>query len=225
MAYENLKSFTLFRRLDDSALAMIRSRIIVQNSARHDVIIFEGDEDQALYLINKGGVKVNQINFEGNEVVINTLGAGDFFGEMAIINRETRSANVVATENTEIYKLGGPDFLQLLHAHSTIAIALLQRMSVRLKKCDKRINELSLNFAESRIAMSLINTARQAGKVTNKHVVIDGIPYKDELAQMACTSRQVVEETLSNFKKQGIIAEQEDRLLIFDFNKFIKDFS
>jgi len=148
MDIQLLKSFALFNKLSDAELQSISDKLIVLNYKKFDAIIFEGDTDKDLYLIHQGMVKVNQINFEGNEVVISTLGKGEFFGEMAIITEDERSANIIAVEDTEIYKLPAEDFEQALKNYPEIAIALLKKTAERLKVSSKRINELSLNYWE-----------------------------------------------------------------------------
>lgn len=225
MDIQSLKSFSLFSNLNEDILKLIVEKLIPAQYNKYEAILFEGDTDRDLYLIKSGGVKVNQINFEGNEVVISNLGPGDFFGEMAIITAEERSANVVATEDTEIFKLPAKDFERTLSQYPDIAIALLKKTAQRLKESSRRINELSLHYAESRIAISLIKTAQKAGKKNQKRVILEGFPYKHDLAKLACTSTKIVDQTIENFKRQGIIAEKEDRLLIFDFDKLIADFS
>lgn len=225
MDIQVLRSFALFANLSDEELKQISDKLISKSYKKFDAIIFEGDTDRDLYLIQKGLVKVNQINFEGNEVVISTLGKGEFFGEMAIITEEERSANIVAVEDTEIYKLPAEDFEYAIKHFPEISIALLKKTAQRLKDSSRRINELSLNYAESRIAMSLINTANKEGKKQKQRVILEGINYKDEIAKQACTSLKIVDQTIETFKRQGIIAEKDDKLLIFDFEKFVTDFS
>lgn len=225
MDIQALKTFSLFANLSEEELSQISGKLVAKNYKKFDVILFEGDDDKDLYLIHKGAVKVNQINFEGNEVVISKLGLGEFFGEMAIITEEERSANIVAIEDTEIYILPGDDFKEAIKHYPEITIALLEKTARRLKESSRRINELSLHYAESRIAISLINTANNNGEKQKQRVMVEGSTYKKDLAKQACTSVKIVEQTLDNFKRQGIIAEKEDKLLIFDFEKFVQDFS
>ncbi len=225
MIHKVLNKISLFKNISEDDLKIIDSKLISKIYSKHDVILFEDDTDQDLYLINSGTVKITQINFEGNEVIISKLGEGEFFGEMAIITQEARSANVVALEETEIYKLPSIDFKNALKNHSGISICMLEKIAKRLKESSHRINELSLNYAESRIAISLIKTAQKEGIIKKKHVIIDGLQYKNDLATAACTTTKIVTQTIENFKKQGIIAENDSQLMIFDFDKFIEDFS
>ncbi len=225
MIHQVLNKISLFKNVNEKDLQTINSKLIAKTYSQHDVILFEGDTDQDLYLINSGNVKITQINFEGNEVIISRLGEGEFFGEMAIITQEARSANVIATEETEIFKLPSTDFKNALKNHPGISICMLEKISQRLKDSSQKINELSLQYAESRIAISLINLAHNEGTIKKKHVIIDGLQYKSDLAKTACTTKYIVTQTIENFKKQGVIAENDNQLMIFDFDKFIIDYS
>ena len=152
------------------------------------------------------------------------LNAGDFFGEMSLLDGESRSANVIALEETEVLTLNRKDFLVVLHDYPTIAIQLLKEMAGRLRKSDRHIASLSLSDAEKRIALCIIRYADEQGIIKNGKVNIPKIPIQQDIANMAGTSRETVSRALSILEKEGIIERDGRELLILDYKKFIKEF-
>ena len=104
-ATEILQKVPLFSQLSSTDLQRVvevaRDRAYPKNS----VILFEDDPGDALYVVAKGQVKVVLIGEDGREVILSVLGEGEFFGEMALIDDEPRSAHVIAMEDSTLYVL------------------------------------------------------------------------------------------------------------------------
>ena len=99
-----------------------------------NLIFLEETEGENLFFVIEGSVKVTRLSKDGREVILAMLNAGDFFGEMSLLDGESRSANVIALEDTEVLSLYRDDFLDVLHEYPKIAIQLLKEMTSRLKK-------------------------------------------------------------------------------------------
>src|SRR5437867_11159596 len=96
---------------------------------RNSVILFEDDPGDALYVVAEGQVKVVLIGEDGREVILSVLGEGEFFGEMALIDDEPRSAHVIAMEDSTLLVLRREDFQGILEHSAGIALALLRALS------------------------------------------------------------------------------------------------
>jgi CRP-like cAMP-binding protein len=185
----------------------------------------EEEFGDTLFILNKGSVKITRLSDDGREVILSILGEGDFFGEMSIFDGENRSANVIALEDTSVLILKRGDFLDLLEKHPRIAIVLLQEMAMRLRRSDQQIEGLSLSDAENRIAMSLLRLAEDLGIIKQGQVVIENLPYQQDIANMAGTSRETVSRMLTLLQRKGYIQKRGRRLTITNYDEFVKQFS
>src|ERR1700694_5569383 len=119
------RKFALFAELDDRELAAIA---MVAKSRRYakDDVVFHADESGDIFcLIKEGKVKITMISPEGKEIILSMLEAGDFFGEMALVDDEPRSATVIALEPLEVLTIWRSDFLQILSENFSITRKVL----------------------------------------------------------------------------------------------------
>src|SRR5438128_3720357 len=108
------RKFDLFAELDDRELASIAAVAKVRRYAKDDVIFHADESGDVFCLIKEGQVKVTMILPEGKEIILSMLGPGDFFGEMALLDDEPRSATVIAIEPLELVTIWRSDFLLIL---------------------------------------------------------------------------------------------------------------
>ncbi len=220
-----LKYVPIFSDLDDKTLEKIADIGIRKNFSRDTVVLFEHETGSALFVIASGKVKVSRVSDDGKEVILTILGESDFFGEMAILDGLTRSANVTAMEDSELFIIQRSDFLELLHNYPEIAVALLQELTQRLRSADMKIKSLSLKDAEGKVATVILQLADDIGKIKQGTVEIDKLPYQHDLANMAGTSRETISRTLHSFAKKGLVELEGSKLRILDYEKFKEIFS
>ena len=183
------------------------------------ILFSENSYQETMYIILSGKVEIYKRHKQ-----IAVRGAGDFFGEMALLDGESRSANVIALEDTEVLTLNRDDFLTVLNDYPHIAILLLKEMAHRLRKSDRQIASLSLSAAEKRIALCILRIAEEQGVIQKGHVSIPKAPIQQDIANMSGTSRETVSRALKLLEKEGFIQRNGRELLINNYNKFIEEF-
>ena len=187
---------------------------------KENVILMEEEAGGALFVIITGKVKVARSSHDGREVILSILSDSDFFGEMALLDGMTRSATVIALEDTELFIIQRDDFLGMLRDHPEIAIALLQELTKRLRSADVKIKALSLKDAEGKVATVILQLADDIGKIRQGIVEIDKLPLQQDLANMAGTSRETISRTLHSFTKKGLAELEGSKLKILNYEKF-----
>ena len=217
-----LQSVSLFFDLSEKELGYIEEKMVTRRYENGNYIFLEDSEGEQCFFVAKGSVKVTRLSKDGREVILTMLNAGDFFGEMSLLDGESRSANVIALEETEVLTLNREDFLVVLHDYPTIAIQLVKEMAGRLRKSDRQIASLSLSDAEKRITMCIIRFADDQGVIKNGKVSIPKTPIQQDIANMAGTSRETVSRALSILEKENLIERNGRELIILDYKKFIK---
>ena len=219
-----LQSVSLFWELSEMELGYIEEKMVARRYENGNYIFLEDSEGEQCFFVAKGSVNVTRLSKDGREVILTMLNAGDFFGEMSLLDGESRSANVIALEETEVLTLNREDFLVVLHDYPTIAIQLVKEMAGRLRKSDRQIASLSLSDAEKRITMCIIRFADDQGVIKNGKVSIPKTPIQQDIANMAGTSRETVSRALSILEKENLIKRNGRELIILDYKKFIKEF-
>ena len=222
---DHLKSVPIFADLSLSDLEKIANKMISRNYNKGQVILLEESKGETFFVIKTGEVKVTKLSDDGREVILAILGDSDFFGEMSLLDGEGRSANIVANEDSTALTLSRNDFLSCLESYPKIAISLLEELAVRLRKSDKHIESLSLSDSEHRIGITIARLAEEIGTIKKGVVSIKKLPFQQDIANMAGTSRETVSRTIKLFEDKKILTRNGRALTIFDFNSFKKSFS
>jgi len=220
-----LQSVPIFSDLSPSDLNKIAERMVLRAFTKGQMILLEDDLGQTFFVIGGGSVKITRLSDDGREVILAMLGESDFFGEMSLLDGAGRSANVVALEASEVLTLARNDFLEILQDYPKISISLLEELTQRIRKSDQQIESLSLSDVEQRIGITLIRLAEELGTIKRGSVKIKNLPYQQDIANMAGTSRETVSRTFKLLEEKGLVTREGRKLTIYNFNQFTKTFS
>ena len=208
---EVLKKVPLFAGLPEAELTHFSELVRERAYPKGSVILFENDPGDALYLVAAGQVKVVLIGEDGREVILSVLGEGSFFGEMALIDDEPRSAHVIAMQDSTMLVLRREDFQARVRTSPEVSIGLLRELSRRLRRADEKIGSLVLLDVNGRVADLLLRLAEEEGgdlitkKITH-HVI----------AQMIGSSRETVSRTMRDFVERGMIQVSRREITLTD---------
>ena len=221
---ELLQSVSIFWDLNENDLGHIANKMVAKHFENGNYIFLEDSEGEQCFFVLEGSVKVTRLSKDGREVILAMLNKGDFFGEMSLLDGESRSANVIALEKTKVLTLDRNDFIAVVNDYPQIAVQLLKELARRLRKSDRQIASLSLSDAEKRIALCIIRFADEQGVIQNGKVSIPKTPIQQDIANMAGTSRETVSRALGLLEKEDLIERNGRELIILDYKKFIKEF-
>jgi CRP-like cAMP-binding protein len=225
MDIQNLKSAPLFAELKENDLENITKMAVRQVYKKDNMVLIEEEIGSTMFIILHGRVKISRINEEGREVIFSVLVDGDFFGEMAILDGETRSANAFTLEDTELMIIRKENFMEILRSYPQVAINLLKELAHRLRRSDAQIKSLSLQSALGKVASTLLRIADDLGVVKHGVVVVPQLPPQQDLANMAGTSRETISRVLKSLNQLGYVKKEASKLTIVDYQRFKQDFS
>ena len=208
---EVLRKVPLFSGLSEADLAAFAELTRERSYPKGSVIVFEDDPGDALFLVAAGQVKVVLIAEDGREVILSVLGEGTFFGEMAVIDEEPRSAHVIAMEDSSLLVLRREDFHARLRHSPEVAISLLKEISRRLRRADEKIGSLVLLDVNGRVAHLLLRMADDEGgdRITRKLT-------HHTIAQMIGSSRETVSRTMRELQDRGLVAVTRQEITLTD---------
>jgi len=140
----DLAQIQLFADLEEEQLERIVGLLHRLEVQPENEIVVEGETGQRLYIIVDGTAQVRQVLDTDRAKVLASLGKGNFFGELALLDSGPRSASVVAVTPCELYYLDRDEFMDLLKKFPEMAIKLAQTLAGRLRRANRQIKDLSL---------------------------------------------------------------------------------
>jgi CRP/FNR family transcriptional regulator/CRP/FNR family cyclic AMP-dependent transcriptional regulator len=221
MDAQELETFTsnvpLFANLSSADRMAICSAMIKRTFKTGETIVHEDDDEhQTFFIIASGSVHISVLSSEGKQAILATLRSGEFFGEMAVLDGEPRSASVVAAEECKLLMLYRKPFIEILQKYPKITIAMLVEMSRRLRRSNRHVNTLSMMSVYGRVAEVLLQLAKDSGRKVGTMIVIENRPTHQMIADMAGTSRETVSRVLSQLQKKRYLTIDRKRLVILN---------
>lgn len=209
-----IRQVSIFRHLPDNILLDLSRRMTIKRWVGGALIVAQHEVDSSLFIIYAGRAKVALFGDNGREMTLSVLGAGDFFGEMSLVDKKPRSANVVALDDSILLILDREAFLDHLKAHPETAMALLGVMTQRLRQSDEMIANLALHDVQSRLVRTLVALAEETGESHDEGMIIRYRPTQQDLANMVGTCRETVSRALSAMARRGQVVSRGRTLLL-----------
>ena len=203
-----LRRVPLFAGLPDAALAALVARLRRRKMPGGTPVVYKGDPSGSLYLIAQGRVKVHQATASGDEVILEVLGPGDFFGEMSLLDGQPRSADVSTLDAAELLLLEGDALREIITEQPAVAWTLLRILSGRLRDQNERAEMLMTRDVAGRVADRLLRLAHSQGTPLpgGKGVRLDVTLTQSDIAALIGATRERVSRALTGFRSTGAIA-------------------
>lgn len=205
-----LATVPLFREVDHDELRRFAELVREKSYPRASVIVFEDDPGDAFFIVREGRVKVVLVGDDGREVILGVLGAGEHFGELALIDNRPRSAHVIAMEDATLLVLRREDFRKRVESSPQVAWALLVELSRRLRAADGQIGGLVLLDVPGRIARLLLDHLPETGTTIARPLT------HQTIAHMIGASRETVTRAMKDFQASGWVTVDRRRITLSD---------
>jgi CRP/FNR family transcriptional regulator len=210
-----LANVSLFSELSRAELERI-ARVAVPRSFPAGVRVFhEGDRSDACYLVRSGDLRVTRQHSDGRAIALATLGPGDIFGELAMLDGQARSASVETLSDAELLALPAIDVRRLLADHPDISVKLIAALTRRLRETNERVARQSFQTVPSRVAGVLTQLIAEETAAEGRHGVTIRMTQAD-LAQLAGTSRESVSRFLATLERAGVVSVGRGRVTVVE---------
>jgi CRP-like cAMP-binding protein len=213
-----LRGIALLEGLSTATLEALARECAWRNFAAGQQIISRRASDRDVYLIVAGRVRVTMYSIAGRQVTFRDLAAGELFGDVAAIDSEPRSADVVALESTLVASMAPAVFWRLLREQPDVAARVLRGLAGLVRRLSERVIDLSTLGVQNRIHADLLRRAGEAG-VTGNAARIDPAPKHADIASQVSTYREEVTRELSALAKTGVLAKDGGALVIRDVKR------
>jgi CRP/FNR family cyclic AMP-dependent transcriptional regulator len=207
---EILKNIPIFSTLSDDDLSTLAAAAVRKTFFKNTILINEGDETDSLYVICSGKVKAVINDEHGKEVILSIFGPGEYFGEIAFIDGERRSATIITREPTEVLIISSGVFRNILSSNPDISLNLLVGAVKRIREANKQIESLALMDVYGRVARLLVHYARPKG---DKMFIEEKLTHQ-EIANMTGSSREMVSRIFKDLILGEYITVENRRITI-----------
>ena len=217
-AIELLKSVPLFSDLEKGELERFSQVAVPRSFPAGTRVFHEGDNSDACYIVKDGSFRVTREHSDGRAITLATLGPGEIFGELAMLDGDKRSASAEALSDGELLALPAGDVRSLLARHPEIALKLVAGLVRRLRAANVRLSRQSFQTVPSRVAGILSQLSREAqdadGNGAGDEVTIK--MNQPDLAQLAGTSRESVSRFLAELERAGVVRSGRGRVTVLE---------
>ena len=218
-ASESLRAIPIFRGATDEDLDSLAVHLIERSFPKDAIIVDEGLAGDYMYVIRSGRVKVTKASDDGREQIMNLFDAGDFFGEMSLLDNQPRSASVTTLEPTRLLALSRRDFLELLENSSTLALCVIQELTRRLRDTGAQASSISFQKVQERARGLFERIARDEGGADHSRIT-PSLTHQ-QIADMIGTSRETVTRAVKRLKEDGWLQQQGKRYVIPPDGRFV----
>ncbi|MEE9386646.1 MAG: Crp/Fnr family transcriptional regulator [Nannocystaceae bacterium] len=208
-----LRKIPLLAGIPPDTLADLVAIAEIKEIPRRQVIYLPGDPAQQVYFINGGRVKCSKVTREGKELTLAYRGAGDTFGELAILGPSPREEMAEAMKNAIITEIPVERFQELLlnDAHLCFRFACL--VGERRRQVETKLEHLVFRDVQAKLAALLLELAEEYGVETDTGMQIGIKITHQEMANLIGSTRETISLTLAQFRKQGLL-ELNGRIVV-----------
>ncbi len=190
-----------------------------------DVIFREGEIGNEMFIIQSGRVKITKQLKDGVEKTLVILGSGDFFGEMAVIDKDVRSANAVAMEPSKLIALDEDVFEMHMQTNPNIVKKILKNLTSRLRDANQQIANLMIKDANRLVANTILLVVHKHGEEGSNGITMDINFTVAELSKMCGLDLPKTKEIVDKLIKAKVVSLSGDIIVVTsleNLEKFIR---
>ncbi|MFC1515482.1 Crp/Fnr family transcriptional regulator [Thermodesulfobacteriota bacterium] len=216
---ELLSQIPLFENLGPEDLKDLSILLREQKVKKGDVLFRKKSEGNALYFIRQGAIKIVLPSRLGDERIVTIFTAGEFFGEMSLLDGMPRSADAVAVQASRVLILDRSDFLRFLKNNESAIEKILSTLSLRLRKTDELLEDLTFLNIPARFAKKLLEIGETFGQRDGDAVRVSLKLSQQELADMVGATRESINKELRVLREKGLVTVTDKNIHIHDINR------
>ena len=205
-----IRRVPLFANLTQEQVEDLAVNVSKRKIKKGEDVVRQGQNSHALFLILSGRAHVVMTDNKGKEVILATLKAGDYIGEMSLIDNEPHSATVRAEVQTDVLVLGRAEFARCLPENSSLSYAIMRGLVTRLRSADRQIESLALLDVYGRVARTLLEMSEEIDGVK----IVRSKVSRQDMAKVVGASREMVSRVMKDLEERGVIETQENGSVI-----------
>lgn len=211
---ELLLSMPLFQRMTREQVGTLMRRMTSRHWRQGAIIVGRDEPSGGLHIVVQGTAKRVLFADNGREIILDLLGPGEVFGEIALLDGQAELCNVVADSDCRVLLLSRAVFMELLSQEPAVTAVILKHLVQRLRKVTDTVGDLALYDVGARLSRCLVRLAKEKGEYQDDGILIKKRPTQQDLANMVGTCRETVSRALSAMGKKGTVVSRGRSLLL-----------
>lgn len=203
-----LQNVSLFKNAPEHLVEALTQLSVRHTYPKNTILFMEGDDSNQLFIIETGKVKVFVTSEDGKQVILNFMGPGEYFGELALIDGQPRSASVMTVADTSVVTVSRKKFQQFIAEHPDYALEMMEQLVHRIRDLTDSVKDMALLDVYGRVSQLLIRLADESGKITSPKLT------HQEIANMVGASREMVSRIMKELAVGEYIDQQSDAIVI-----------
>ncbi len=216
-----LQNFNLFKEVDEQTLMEMAVKSHMSRSKKKEVIYFPEEPSDTIYFLKGGKIKLSRISPDGQTTTLALLGAGEIFGESAILGQETHENIAEVVEDALICAIDKRVFQELLEKSNMLNRSVNTLIGDRIRSVESKIEDLVFKDAHERVVDFLARYVKTFGKQLVDIWEVRPFLTHQEIAELTATSRQTVNAILNELKSEGKIDFSRQYLRVPDLQDLI----
>ncbi|NYT62599.1 Crp/Fnr family transcriptional regulator [Alcaligenaceae bacterium] len=217
-----IKNMDLFRSLPDADLDAILHTAQVCRLSVGDAAFRQGEVADRFFVLLNGHLKVVQVTPDGEQVVVRYVSPGEVFGIARAMRRPDYPASTIAVQESLALSWPSTEWDQFTAKNLHFAANALQTVGQRLQDAHTRIQELSTEEVEQRVARAILRLIDQSGQQTPEGIVIDFPITRQDIAEMTGTTLHTVSRIMSAWKDRGLVTSGRKRIVVCAVDDLIR---
>ncbi|RCH55450.1 transcriptional regulator [Mucilaginibacter hurinus] len=195
--------------------SMIEGRKVRQIKKKQ-VLYYDGDQPQGLYLVMEGSIKTIKLAEDGRELMTGLFKPEDYLGINALLADEVFNETAEAVEDSAVCILPKEMIVNLINRYPEVSQQFIKILANNIREKEEQLLELAYNSVRKRLAQVLVRLSKQLSNPAEFKIL------RDELASMAGMATETVSRTLTDFKEEGLIEKKGSHIHLLDINRLIK---
>ncbi len=206
----------LFKDIPRDEIVELVERAPIIKRQPNSVIFKKGDPGESMMAVLSGRVRICCYSAEGKELTLNIIGPGECFGEIALLDGESRTADAVSMEPTELLVVSRQDFIPWLEERPKVCMHMMVVLSHRLRRTSAQLEDTLLYEAPFRLARCLIRLSNSFGKPHEGGTIIDLKLSQQRLGTLVGLTRESTNKCLIEWQRDKIIDRVSGKIVILD---------
>lgn len=200
-----LKQLNLFKALPESQVKYISEQFAEKEYGRRQVIL-EPEDHNKIFILKRGRVEIYQLTPDGKKIIIDVLGPGNVFGDLA--DDELNENFVEATTDTFVCVMKKSEFFAMITKNSQVANELVKELFSKVVESEKQMVALASANLLIKVKNLLLRLSKKYGKAKDDRMIISAKFTHEQMADMIGVSRPTMTELLNNLEHQGLIKRE-----------------
>jgi CRP/FNR family cyclic AMP-dependent transcriptional regulator len=205
-----LQNHYLFSKLSPKQIDRLAACIVGKWIPRRTSIVAKGDPGSSLFVICQGTVKISVPSADGHDAVLDLIGKGEVFGEIALLDGRPRTADVVAITDCELFVIERRDFLPLVKEEPEIALKLIEILCAKLRQTTDQAENLMFLHLPGRLARALLRLSEGDERSCERKVAVT----QKDLGNIIGMSRESTNRQLRIWEEQEWVRLERGGIVI-----------